>query len=244
MPPPWPGWPRLPELVDLDEVAGQGPGFPAEAYAPQACRRDAFRLPPPDGLPLVLGDERKHLQDKVGDERPQQVPVPPCVQQRHVQHKDVHAHFPGEDAPLLLYLFVIPAKPVDARDAEQVPGPEPRQERPVLRPLEVLAGQPVREDTLPGDAPLLQGQMLPVRVLVRAGDPDIAVGGVHGILLVQCCRRTAAVDGGPAASRGPQDGAGRTWQGLPGMTVCLRLYHAEKGKVAEPPQKDGGASAP
>lgn len=151
--------------------------------APQPCSGDAFGLASPDVFPLVLGHEREHLQHEVGNEGPQQVPVPPGIQQRHVQYKDVHMQFLREQPSLPLYFLIIAAQTIDARDAELVAGPEPCQQVFVPGTAEVLARHPVGEDPVPGDALPLQGQMLALRVLVGAGYTGVTVHAVHGMLL-------------------------------------------------------------
>ena len=72
-------------------------------------------------LPLVLSYKGKHLQDKIGNERAEQVLVAPGVQQGHVQHEDIHALFSGQHAPLFQNFLIVSAKPVNAGDAEQIP---------------------------------------------------------------------------------------------------------------------------
>ena len=87
----------------------------------------------------MLGHEREYLQHEVGNEGPQQIPVPPCIQQRHVQYKNVHMQFPREQPPLLLYFLIIAAQAIDARDTELVAGPEPCQQVFVTGTAKVLA---------------------------------------------------------------------------------------------------------
>ena len=89
---------------------------------------------------------------------------------------DVHAFFPGEDAPLFEDLPVVPPEAVDAFHAEEVVFFHAPHERPVAGPVEIAAGLFVRVDARSGDAPRPEGDALSVFVLFPGADPDVAVG--------------------------------------------------------------------
>ena len=76
-----------PEGAILRKIVRQGFDFASKAHAALSGRRNAFGLSGTDAFPFILGNERKHLQDKVGNECAQQVLVAPGVQQGHIQHK-------------------------------------------------------------------------------------------------------------------------------------------------------------
>ena len=90
---------------------------------------------------------------------------------------DVHAFFPGEDAPLFEDLPVVPPEAVDAFHVEQVVFFHAPYERPVPGPIKVGAGLFVHVDARRRDAPRPEGDALPVFVLVPGAHPDVSVGG-------------------------------------------------------------------
>ena len=165
----------LPGRYDLGEIGRYGPAGPAEPDAPGLGGGDALRLPPVDGLPLRLGHEGQDLQHQVGDEGAQQVLALPRVQQRHIQHADVCAHLPGEDAPLLLQLLIAAAQPVDAQDIQQITAAQPAQQLLVLGALKVLAGLTVNIQIFCRDRLGRQRNALTVLVLVGGADPNVTV---------------------------------------------------------------------
>ena len=65
----------------------------SEFYAPGFCRRNALGLPLADVFPLALGHEGEDLQHQVGDEGAHEIFSGAGVQQRHINHADVHALF-------------------------------------------------------------------------------------------------------------------------------------------------------
>ena len=138
----------------------------AEAHAAALGRGDALGLAGADGFALVLRDKGEELQHQVCDKGAHQVLGEGGVQQRHVQHADIHPALLGQEAPLLENLLVVAAQPVDAVQEQQVPAPQPVQEALVLRPAEVLAALLVQEDVLPAQAQTLQGLELAGLVLV------------------------------------------------------------------------------
>ena len=79
-------------------------------------------LPFPNVFTFVLRNEGKHLQHEVGNERPKQILVTPCIQEGHVQHPNVHLFLLREQLPLPLDFFIVAAQPVNAGDAEQITG--------------------------------------------------------------------------------------------------------------------------
>ena len=89
---------------------------------------------------------------------------------------DVHAFFPGEDAPLFEDLPVVPPEAVDAFHAKEVVFFHAPHERPILGPVEIAAGLFVCVDARSGDAPRPEGDALSVFVLFPGADPDVAVG--------------------------------------------------------------------
>ncbi len=89
-----------PEGAILRKIVRQGFDFAPKAHTTLFGRRNALGLPAADVLPLILGNERKHLQDQIGNECSEQVFVPPGVEQGHVQDENVHALFLGQHAPL------------------------------------------------------------------------------------------------------------------------------------------------
>ena len=88
--------------------------------APRLCRRDAFGLPLANALALVLGEERKQIENNVVDEHSHQVFASARVQKRHIDYDDVYMTFFCQNAPLVLNFVVVPAKAVDALYVEQV----------------------------------------------------------------------------------------------------------------------------
>ena len=77
---------------------------------------DALRLSLPDELPLRLSHITEQLQNDVGDQRAGEIPVPPGIQQGHIQHDNGRALLFGNDPPLLQNFVVIPTQPVNALD--------------------------------------------------------------------------------------------------------------------------------
>ncbi len=111
-----------PEGAILRKIVRQGFDFASKAHAALSGRRNAFGLSGTDAFPFILGNERKHLQDQIGNECSEQVFVPPGVEQGHVQDENVHALFLGQHAPLFQNLLIIAAEPVNTGDAELLPG--------------------------------------------------------------------------------------------------------------------------
>ena len=180
----------LPQGVHAGEAGRQGARFPSEAYAAGLGRGYAFGLSPSDVFPLVLSHEGKHLQHEIGNEGAEQILVSAGVEKGHVQHKDIHLHFLGENVPLLLDFLVVSSQTIDAGDAYLIAGFQASEHGPVLGPLEVLARYFVDEDVAFGNGTFLQGQTLAAFVLIDAGDADVSVGFSHEeILLFFLCRR-------------------------------------------------------
>ena len=86
--------------------------------------RNPLSLSAANILPFILSHKGKYLQNKVGNEGAEQIFVTPCVQQWHIQHKDVYALFLGNYPPLFQNLLVISAKPVNACNSELLTRPE------------------------------------------------------------------------------------------------------------------------
>ena len=107
-----------PEGAIFRKIVRQGFDFAPKAHAALSGRGNAFGLSGTDAFPLILGNERKHLQDKVGNECSEQVFVPPGVEQGHVQNENVHALFLGQHAPLFQNFLIIAAEAVNAGDAK------------------------------------------------------------------------------------------------------------------------------
>lgn len=143
--------------------------------AARLCGGNALRLPPADALALALRHKRQNLQHQIRNKRPQQILVARRIQKRHVNHTDIHALLLGQNAPLRLNLLIIPAQPVNAWNIEQIALLKPPHQPPVVWPVKVLSGLLVHVDGLLCQPPFAQRRDLPVLVLIRAGNTDIAV---------------------------------------------------------------------
>ncbi len=157
----------------------QRAGRPAKSDAPGLGRRDALRLALPDIGALIFRHEGQHLKDNVAEKRPHQVLAPPGVQQRHIQHRDVHPLLPGQNPPLLQNLPIVAPQAVYALDIEQVVFFQSPHHLAVLGTLKVLAGLLVHEEVPLRDGQLPHGDELPVLVLLPCADADIAVDHVE-----------------------------------------------------------------
>ena len=166
---------RSPRRMRRAEILRQRDRRAAEFYAAGFRGGDALRLPLSDKLPLVLRHERQDLQHKIGDKRSHQVLPLPGVQQRHIQNADIRLLFLGQHAPLILHLFIIAPQPVDALDHEQIARLQFFDQLFVLRAIKIFAGYLVNINKTVLHAPLVQGDALPVLVLIPAGHPDIAI---------------------------------------------------------------------
>ena len=166
----------FPALVHGGKVFRERLRGTAEDDASRFCRGDAFGLAAADVVPLIFRHEGQDLEDDVGDEGAQQVFPAARIEEGHVEDGDVHAFFPGEDAPLFEDLPVVPPEAVDAFHAKEVVFFHAPHERPIPGPVEIAAGLFVCVDARSGDAPRPEGDALSVFVLFPGADPDVAVG--------------------------------------------------------------------
>ena len=115
------------------------------------------------------------MQDQIGDKRPHQVFPLPGVQQRHVQHADIHLFFLGQHPPLLLNICIVAPQPVNAQHIEQVARLQLFHHPLILRPLKILAGLLVHKNIFVRHALAVQRHQLPILVLIHAGHADITI---------------------------------------------------------------------
>lgn len=149
---------------------------PAEPHAAHPGRLDALPLALPDVFALRLRHVGEDLQDEVGHKRAGQVaPGLPCVEQRHVEHDDVHALVFRDDAPLVQDLLVIAPQPVDGFDHEHIARAHPAQQLPVLRSVEILAAELIHKDVLFRHRKFGERDALPVLVLFFRGYANVPV---------------------------------------------------------------------
>jgi len=76
---------------------------------------------------------------------------------------------------LVLDLFVIAPKPVNAFNIKHIVPFQPLKQLFILRPFKVLSGLFIHIDIFRGDFQLIHSIDLPILVLIPAADPDIAV---------------------------------------------------------------------
>ena len=89
----------------------------SELHAAFHCRVNALTLPFPDVCPFRFGNERKELQDEIGDKFSDQSVCLVCrIKERHVEDADVHTFDFDEDPPLLEDVLVVPAETVKRLD--------------------------------------------------------------------------------------------------------------------------------
>ena len=100
----------------------------SESHTTLFCRRDSLRLPLTNRCTLVFRDERKQLQHEVADECSEQVFIPSCVEQRHINHNNIHFFLLCDDPPLVLNFLIIPSKAVDAFDNQCITWAQPFDE--------------------------------------------------------------------------------------------------------------------
>jgi hypothetical protein len=113
-----------PQLRQFIEVIGRPFGRPAHVDASRLRRLYAFGLPFLYGVAFAVRHEGQDLQYEVREESPHEVFSVACVQQRHINHGDIHTVLFGEDAPLALDFLIITPKPVNAFNIEQIAGLE------------------------------------------------------------------------------------------------------------------------
>ena len=82
-------------------------------HAALHCCVNALTLPFPDVCPFRLGNERKELQDEIGDKFPDQSVCLICrIEKRHIEDADIHTFDFDEYSPLLQDVLVVPAETV------------------------------------------------------------------------------------------------------------------------------------
>ena len=126
-------------------------------------------------LALELCHIGKQLQNDIRDQRARQVPAFSRVEQRHIDHADIHILFPRQKPPLILHLLVIAPQPVDALDDEQIARSQLPHQLPVLRAVKILARAFVNVDAAILHASRVQRDQLPLLILILAGNADIAI---------------------------------------------------------------------
>ena len=156
-------------------VLRQWPGRSAEADAAGFRRSNALRLQLAYVVSLVLRNERQNLQDNIAEKGSHKVLPAPGVQQRHVNHADVHALVFGQNSPLILDFLIVPAKAVYALDVEKIVFFQFFHQLFVLWPLKILAGLFIHVDIFLRDIDFSQSNQLAVLVLVSGTDADIAI---------------------------------------------------------------------
>ena len=128
-----------------------------------------------DVLPLVLRRKGEHLEHQVRDKSSDQVLTQTGVQQRHINDADVHPLVFGQELPLLLYLLIVAAQPVDAQYVQHIPPAQPFQELEILGAVKIPSGPLVNIDVLFRHRLRLEGDLLPFLILVGAGYADISI---------------------------------------------------------------------
>ena len=149
---------------------------PPESDASRLCRRDTLRLPLTYEFPFRLSDIAEYLQHEIGDERTGQVALLLAgVQQRDVENNDRGLPLLGDDPLLLQYLIIVPPEPVDTFDDNSIAGLQLSDETSVRRPVKILSGPFVGENTVVPYPELSHGDELPVLILFTRRNADIAV---------------------------------------------------------------------
>ena len=138
----------LPFCDDFADVRREILARTTELHATLLRSGDTFSLALLDRDALILSDEAQQLQNQIADECAEQILIPPCIQQRHIQYNHLNAFFAGDDAPLFLDFLVVSPQPVDALDVQCIAVPQFFQQPLIIRAVEILAGQLVDVDIL------------------------------------------------------------------------------------------------
>ena len=83
---------------------------------------------------------------------PQQVPVPPGIQQRHVQYDNKDLLFLGQETPLVQNFVVVSSQTVNALYHKYIASLKPEQQPLIVGAVEVLSGLSVAVDIPVPDA--------------------------------------------------------------------------------------------
>ena len=155
-----------PRLMYLMEIVWQWQLWSPEFHTVCLCRRDAFRLTDADILALVLCHKGQDLQHDITDECAEEVFSVAGIEQGHIQHHNIDLFLFRQNAPLFLYLFIVPAEAVDALDVEQIAFFQLSEQFLVGRTVEILSRLLINIQIPLGNLPLFQCRKLSRRVLV------------------------------------------------------------------------------
>ena len=94
-----------------------------ELYAPLLRRVNALSLPFFDVGSFGFCNERKKLQDKIGNKlSDQSIGFVRRIKERHVEDTDIHTFDLDEDSPLLKNVLIVPAEPIERLDDKHISG--------------------------------------------------------------------------------------------------------------------------